>query len=114
MDKEKKILRLKDGDKIVIKKDLKEHLMMFGFPEKHADKVSRIIFLEGTSNVSADCIPGDESIKKKAERLMQDFLKNNHKNRTPPMFLLQLLFDVIRKTSEHYLVIETNVEKGDT
>ena len=110
MNKEKKILRLKDGDRIVIKKDLKEHLMLFGFPEKHADKVARIIFLHDLTNVDIERFPDDERVKKKAQDLMNDFLDKNHKNRTDPMLLLKLLFDVIRKVSDHYFVIESNVE----
>jgi len=113
MDNEKKVLCLKDGDKIAIKKDLKENLIMFGFSEELADKTAKIVFLESVSNLDFEGI-GDDKIKKEAEILMQDFLKNNHKNLTPPMFLLQLLFDVIRKTSEHYIVIENDVKGGCT
>jgi len=114
MNKEKKILCLKDGDKIIIKKDLKEHLMLFGFSEDHADHVAKIIFLEGSSYVSAKDIPCDKEIKKNAEELMKKFADDNYKNRTPPMLLLKLLFDIIRKVSDHYIVVKSDVGRRYT
>jgi len=95
MDKEKKILRLKDGDKIIIKKDLKEHLMLFGFPEYHADQIAKIIFLHDVTNVSFENIPGDKCTKKNAQELMKKFMDDNHKNCTEPVLLLKLMFSFV-------------------
>ena len=114
MSLEKKVLRLKDGDTITVKKDLKEHLMRFGFHEEDAVRISKMVFLEGVSYVSAKAIQGQEKIKERADELMKEFLDKNHTNRTPPVYLLKLFYDVIRKISDHYLVMESDMDRCAT